>query len=1255
MDQPSVKDPQIMRQGLFFIALLGSLLIGQMAAHADRGRGRHGQLYVVPMPGEVVIDANLDDWDLSGQIEMFVEQATRSTQNAKLAAMYDDEALYLAGEVRDPTPMMNRHDPAVRPHRAWDADSCQFRIVVDPDAKFPETQSKYGGTDQSRTDIVHLLMWHYTDEGTSHLQMSQSMAYNAPREEWEPHGLVPQDKFEGSYRRWDNGRGYTFEYRIPWETMGAENPPSGGDMVAGTANLFWSAPDGLSTGGGRSWAYDIMREAGFPFQAAQCWGRLFFTEQGNVPEELVFEGVPSSRELPLEFEYELPADGEATVQIMGEDGIVRRIIVAQEERPGGLNVERWDGMDNHALVPDHGDFIQPGEYRRMGTFNKENLRAQYRFSVHNSGDPPYMTDDGTGGWGGDHGTPQDVAALDDGLLLSWSAAEHGFPIIKVDLDGNKVWGSSGRGIHARFLATDGERVFFNSGPNVEMLDVDDSRPTSLPDGPGRITPPSGGEGQSRISGIAYSDGIIYVSYEPRNMVALFDGDDGSVVETWEVEKPGRMAALPDGAMAVISTDAVVRVSDGEVSPWLSDNLDEPVGITVGDAGNVYVANRGDLQNVSVFDGDGHYLRSLGREGGRPAMGAYDPSGMYMPGGIAMGETGELWVAETTDGPKRISVWDVDSGENIDEFFGASAYFAHGHIDPANPDEIYAHNVLWEIDWDNYETTPRTTIWRRTEAGMAPAPNVSAHGGGFTMMTTDNGVQFGWGRSGGMFIYMRDGDLFRPIAGDAGRGQFWSDQDEDGFIDPDEVHERGGLGALLQIDKDLNLWFSCGRRLEPSQVVDGQPMYDPADAVDTPLRGEFSGWRSHYGWNMLDNDGNAYSSHVTGQGSTGPGLTMKSPDGELVWQYPDMVAWRDAINLPTGAPGRLWGATQLLGVGGDYVALQTYVGVTHIFRRDGMYIGAVLGGGPRGEYDPELGDARYDGQPEGQGGSFVKLNIDGEDRYFIIHGGHNVRVWELLGLDTMRDLPAGTYVHTEEDLQIARETYEQYLAELEGIQNIVIAGGGRAGLEDAEPVGRRSEGNRGFEARLAYDADNLYVHYEVESDHGLINSQADPQIVFRGGNLIDIQLAADPGADPEREEPAPGDLRLLVTRQNGRKHAVLFRPRVDGFDGERIVLKSPTGEEPFDSIEVVDWVGLDYEETDLGFEATVTVPLEKLGLELTSGQELRMDLGYVFGNSGGTKARRRLYLNTSSFSANVVDDIPNESRLEPDEWGTATVE
>ena len=51
----------------------------------------------------------------------------------------------------------------------------------------------------------------------------------------------------------------------------------------------------------------------------------------------------------------------------------------------------------------------------------------------------------------------------------------------------------------------------------------------------------------------------------------------------------------------------------------------------------------------------------------------------------------------------------------------------------------------------------------------------------------------------------------------------------------------------------------------------------------------------------------------------------------------------------------------------------------------------------------------------------------------------------------------------------------------------------------------------------------------------------------------------------------------------------------------------------------------------------------------------MDLGYLYGNATGTQVAARSYWTNNSFSANVTNDVPNESRLEPAEWGQATVE
>ena len=40
---------------------------------------------------------------------------------------------------------------------------------------------------------------------------------------------------------------------------------------------------------------------------------------------------------------------------------------------------------------------------------------------------------------------------------------------------------------------------------------------------------------------------------------------------------------------------------------------------------------------------------------------------------------------------------------------------------------------------------------------------------------------------------------------------------------------------------------------------------------------------------------------------------------------------------------------------------------------------------------------------------------------------------------------------------------------------------------------------------------------------------------------------------------------------------------------------------------------------------------------------------------GTQAALRSYWTNSSFTANVINDVPHESRLEPHEWGRAMLE
>ena len=152
-----------------------------------------------------------------------------------------------------------------------------------------------------------------------------------------------------------------------------------------------------------------------------------------------------------------------------------------------------------------------------------------------------------------------------------------------------------------------------------------------------------------MTGLAYHAGKLYVAYQARDLIGVFDAQQGDLLESWTVPTPQRLAVRPDGSLVAISNGQILALSAGKTTPLVTSHLDVPVGIAVDQAGLLYVANRGGMQNISVFSPEGKYLRSIGKAGGRPRAGRYDANGMLEPGGISVDKNGRLWVAETLDG------------------------------------------------------------------------------------------------------------------------------------------------------------------------------------------------------------------------------------------------------------------------------------------------------------------------------------------------------------------------------------------------------------------------------------------------------------------------------------------------------------------------------------------------------------------------------------------------------------------------------
>lgn len=440
-----------MRMCMFACAVVSTtILTGATAAENMIGRQSQNEgLPVVPAPRRVVIDGKLDDWDFSGRIWCFADQAIRNRYSTELAAMWDDEALYLGIKWRDPTPMYNMIDPAFNPNDGWKSDSVQIR------AKTADRTSWFTTWyfTPKAMPVLHQAIWR--DAANSRGGTDETL-YVAP-----DGGTKLGGGFEMAYLKNDDGQGFSQEIRIPWAQL-FKNPPP---IKAGLAirlgfEFLWGDPTG-NTWPVHRYADNMQpgqtsRE--FFWSATKSWGDAVLLAKGGleprryVSDERRVEGL-------FKFRAEL-AKTATRMTLVVEDEQGRRVRnLAGDLLPEDYTVEEtdktrtvevgWDGLD------DARKRVAPGRYRARGLAH-DGLGAEYEMCFYNPGTPPWDTVQGNGAWGADHSAPLRVARSGDWMIVSWAFAEGGSGIIGIGPDGLKRWGEK-RG--ATLLAADEHYVY----------------------------------------------------------------------------------------------------------------------------------------------------------------------------------------------------------------------------------------------------------------------------------------------------------------------------------------------------------------------------------------------------------------------------------------------------------------------------------------------------------------------------------------------------------------------------------------------------------------------------------------------------------------------------------------------------------------------------------------------------------------------------------------------------------------------------
>jgi hypothetical protein len=177
-------------------------------------------------------------------------------------------------------------------------------------------------------------------------------------------------------------------------------------------------------------------------------------------------------------------------------------------------------------------------------------------------------------------------------------------------------------------------------------------------------------------------------------------------------------------------------------------------------------------------------------------------------------------------------------------------------------------------------------------------------------------------------------------------------------------------------------------------------------------------------------------------------------------------------------------------------------------------------------------------------------------------------------------------------------------------------------------------------QLGMEGDKLVVAYKTDQSQMLLNSATEFPFAFTQGGGLDLMLRTSGAGDDKK--PEVGDIRLFVTKKNGKVLAVLYRQKATGI-GNRQTFASPVGEVIFDDVQDVSKY---VEVASNGSNYEFSVPLSVLGLKDPVDKTFRGDVGFVL--SDGVRARARIYWHNKWDS--MAADVPSEARLNPGQWG-----
>lgn len=796
--------------------------------------------------------------------------------------------------------------------------------------------------------------------------------------------------------------------------------------------------------------------------------------------------------------------------------------------------------------------------------------------------------------------------------------------------------------------------------------------------------------RTSLQGLALAGGALYVSDYHQNRVLIVDPAKGEKTGELKLDKPGPLAACGSDLLAV-SGAGVVRLTlpKGDSKPFLAAGALEPRGLAVDAQGKVYVSDAR-THTVFVYDAGGKQAGQLGKPGGAYG-GLYDPQRMINPNALAVAANGWLWVCEERGNPKRCVAWDFAAGKVAKEKFGPTAYGASGAgFDTEDHTRWLGQGGLWKLDFDKKSSAlaalldppspqhaehdadiPRNYAFHRQDGrtfligvGNAIAiselkPDGTAKRLAFVGSTHRYCFGCGWNPPKAFLeAFEKAYPNLKGKHADKGPGVMWVDLNGDGDLQPDEFDFSTGAdnfaGAYWgHFQKDLTLRFPITAKGKRSIVTlkpdgyhpGGAPKYPPlnaACAAGVPI--------DLYG-NEVETAVDRFGDLIC---NSDPQMKCFAPDGKLLWTYPNR--WTNvhgSHNAPLPETGVMQGTLFFLGMAplddkADVFVMNGNHGRFFVLTSDGLYLDEMF-------KDVRMGaslDAYLIGG-ECFGGCFGKSAKDGH--YYLQSGHTDYRIFRLDGLQQARRAAGTLTVRPEQTVAaeraLARKAAQQ-AAKKEAAIPFVVAALAIDGKENdwkGEPAVRWDKsGQFPVQVRAAYDAQHLYLLYSVSDSSPWVNNGKDSTLLFKTGDSVDLQIGTNAAANPNRTQPAPGDIRLLIAPFQGKTVAVLYRHRLAQKDNP-VTFTCPWRSETVDSVKALESARIAVTREGGRYRVEAAIPLADLGLAAPDGKTFKADFGVIFGDPDGTINMLRSYW--SNQNTMLVNDVPGEIMLSPSLWGT----